>query len=154
MFLFSSIFSTEKEEFAFMGLTVSSKTIEIDVNNEKVTSIGLRYGKQTLDWRTMFTYNYHKEYQSFSAEIDKILMDKFLGTPRIRPYIGLTVGTLKLDYNAIEDTSGYYYGPTIGFIFYTTDNIDIDLSYHYYTVQEIEEAKNIKGATLSVHYFY
>ena len=65
--LFSSLFSNQKEEFSFMGLNVSSKTIDLDSNNENITSIGLRYGKQTLDWRTIFNYDYSEEYQSESA---------------------------------------------------------------------------------------
>jgi len=59
-----------------------------------------------------------------------------------------------LDYDNLVDTSGYYYGVNAGFIFYTTDYIDIDLAYHYYAAQEIEFVDKIQGATLSVHYFY
>ena len=154
MLLFSSVLSNQKEEFDFLGLTISRDTINIKLDDVQTTSIGLRYGKQTLDWRTMFTYSYQKEYQSISAEIDKILMDTLLGTPKIRPYIGFSIGAIKLDYSSLEDTSGYHYGPTAGFIFYTTDSIDIDLSYHYSTVQGMDGTDNIQGITFSVHYFY
>jgi len=83
--LFSSLFSNQTEEFGFLGLNISGKTIDLNSNNEQTTSIGLRYGKQTLDWRMMFTYDYSKEYQSFSVEIDKILLDELFGTPKVRP---------------------------------------------------------------------
>jgi len=108
--LFSSLFSKQEEEFIFLGLSMSSKIIDLNSNNEQSTSIGLRYGKQTLDWRTMFIYDYSKECQSFSVEIDKILLDELFGTPKIRPYLGATAGILKLDYDSLEDTNGYYYG--------------------------------------------
>ena len=152
--LFSSLSANQKEEFTFLGLSISGNAIDLDSNNEQIKSIGLRYGKQTLDWRTMFTYDYSKEYQSFSAEIDKIVLDELFGTPKVRPYLGISVGTLKLDYDSLLDTHGYYYGINTGFIFYATDTVDVDLAYHYYSVQKIESVDKIQGITLSIHYFY
>lgn len=157
--LFSLLFTTlfaqqDLEEFPFIGLSVSSQNIDSTLNNTRETSIGIRYGKQTQNWRTTFAYDYSKGYQSLSGEIDKILTDELFNTPKIRPFIGFSVGILKLNDDCLSDTSGYYYGGNIGLIFYTTDTMDIDLSYHYNIIQEIEDADNIHGATLSLHYFF
>jgi len=152
--LFSSLFSQEKKEFTFLGLSISKHTIEMNPDTKQVDSIGLRCGKQTLDWRTVFTYEDAEEYRSFSVEVDRILLDELFGTPKLRPYLGISAGILKLDYDSLADTSGYYYGANTGFILYTTDTVDIDLAYHYYSVQKIESIDKIEGISLSIHYFY
>ena len=150
----TQLFSQSSQKFPFIGLSASAQIIDLHSNNEQSTSIGLRYGKQTLDWRTIFSYDYSKECQTFSVEIDKILLDELFGTPKVRPYLGANVGILKLDYDSLVDTNGYYYGANTGFIFYASDNIDIDLTYHYYAVQGIESVDKKQGLTLAIHYFY
>ena len=87
-------------------------------------------------------------------EIDKILLDELFGTPKLRPYLGLSGGILKYKDDSLEDTDGFYYGGNSGFIIYLTDTIDLDLSYHYNIVQEIKTVDSIQGATFSLHYFY
>ncbi len=155
IFTLSSLFSQEAEKFPFIGLGISSQTIDINTQNNKENTISLRYGKQTLDWRTYFTYEFkNTDYQSLSVEIDKILLDELFGTPKLRPYLGLSGGILKYKDDSLEDTDGFYYGGNSGFIIYLTDTIDLDLSYHYNIVQEIKTIDSIQGATFSLHYFY
>jgi len=156
LFIFTSLAAQETEEFPFLGITVSTQSIDIEnTNNPKETSVGLRYGKQTLDWRTMLTYEFSSNgYQMFGMEIDKILMDEIMGMPEFRPYLGASVGYFKYDNDALTEDSGLYYGANTGFIIYATDNMDADLSYHYYKVNSIDELDNIQGATFSLHYFY
>lgn len=155
IFTLSSLFSQEAEKFPFIGLGISAQTIDINTQNNKENTISLRYGKQTLDWRTYFTYEFkNTDYQSLSVEIDKILLDELFGTPKLRPYLGLSGGILKYKDDSLEDTDGFYYGGNSGFIIYLTDTIDLDLSYHYNIVQEIKTIDSIQGATFSLHYFY
>ncbi|WP_295418785.1 hypothetical protein [Sulfurovum sp.] len=151
--IFTSLFSQEVEEFPFLGVTVSTQTVDLaDSKNE--TTLGIRYGKQTVDWRTMFTYCGNSSYKSFAMEIDKILMDEMFGTPKVRPYLGFSLGTIKYKDDNLADTSGYFYGGNLGLIIYASDNIDADLGYHYYKVEEFEDLDNIQGGTLALHYFY
>ena len=153
--LFSSLlFSREAEEFPFAGLAVSSQSVDIHTQKSNDTILSLRYGRQTLDWRTILSYQFGDSYKSLSVEFDKILLDELFGTPKVRPYLGLSVGTLKYKDDSLEDTSGYYYGANAGFIFYLTDRIDADLGYYYNIVQEIESLDTIRGITLSLHYFF
>ena len=155
IFTLSSLFSQEAEKFPFIGLGISAQTIDINTQNNKENTISLRYGKQTLDWRTYFTYEFkNTDYQSLSVEIDKILLDELFGTPKLRPYLGLSGGVLKYKDDSLEDTDGFYYGGNGGFIIYLTDTIDLDLNYHYNVVQEIKTLDSIQGATFSLHYFY
>jgi len=156
LFLFTSLFAQETEEFPFLGITVSTQSVDLEnLSNQKETTVGLRYGKQTLDWRTMFTYEYKSNgYKSFAMEIDKILMDDIMGMPEYRPYIGASIGTLEIENDDLTDTSGFFYGGHIGLLMYVTDNIDADLSFHYYKVKDIEGVDKIEGGTLGLHYFY
>ena len=155
IFTLSSLFSQEAEKFPFIGLGISAQTIDINIQNNNENTISLRYGKQTLDWRTSFTYEFkNTDYQSLSVEIDKILLDELFGTAKLRPYLGLSGGILKYKDDSLEDTDGFYYGGNGGFIIYLTDTIDLDLNYHYNIVQELKTIDSIQGATFSLHYFY
>jgi len=155
IFTLSLLFSQEVEKFSFAGLAISAQTIDIDTQNNNDNTISLHYGEQTLDWRTIFSYEFkNSDYQSLSVEIDKILLDELFGTPKVRPFLGLSLGVLKYKDGSLEDTDGYYYGGNAGFIIYATDNIDLDLNYHYKVVQEIGTLDSINGATFSIHYFY
>jgi hypothetical protein len=154
----SLLFSGNLEEYPFLGVTIATQTTDIangaDLDSETETSIGIRYGRQTVDWRTMFTFEYVSDiYRSFSVEIDKILMDDLFGYPEVRPYAGATVGYVTY-LAGEEDVSTYYYGANFGFIIYATDNIDADIAYHYYQIVDFDEVDSIQGASLSLHYFY
>ena len=185
--MFVSLFaSAEIEQFPFIGVTVSTHTVDINTpkksfSNDQVIT-GIRYGQQTLKWRTMLTYEFEQNgYETFTLEVDKILKDSIYGSAMLRPYAGLAFGTikyvnedLKYDLNATQvtnkkndnttdqnsddgasvDTSGYFYGLNFGFIVYVTDTLDMDLGYHYYDTIQFDNLNSIQGFSLSLHYFY
>lgn len=158
-FLFTTTFAQEElEQFPFMGLTVASHSIDFksitDTSSQDEAVLGLRYGKQTLNWRTVFTLSGNSDFQTFAVEIDKILLDDLFGTPKIRPYLGATVGYLHYDTISSLESDGFYYGGNFGFLIYATANVDIDLSYHYYKVSDLDPADTMQGANLSLHYFF
>jgi len=148
----------DTEQFPFIGITAETHSIEFNsdenVPEEKENSFGIRYGKQTRDWRTVFTFSGNNDLQNFAIEIDKILLDELFGTPKIRPYLGATLGYLHYENDYTSDNSGYYYGGNFGFLLYATDRTDVDLSYHYYNVSGLDPIDTMKGATLSLHYFF
>lgn len=152
--LFISLFAKEAEEFSFIGIGVSGQNIELSNSKGTKTTFAIKYGKQSIDYRTTFAFDYEENYQSLSMSLDKILVDTLFGTPKIRPYLGFNVGTLKYKETTLADDSGYYYGGTGGFIIYVTDNIDMDISYHYNIVQEIKGIDNIRGVSFAMHYFF
>lgn len=154
----SLLFSEKTEEYPFLGITISTQTSDIggdsDIDNQTETSIGIRYGRQTIDWRTILTFEYVSDiYRSFSVEIDKILVDDMFGYPEVRPYVGATMGIVTY-LGGDDEASTYFYGLNTGLIIYASDNIDVDLSYHYYKVTDFEELNNLQGIGLSLHYFY
>jgi hypothetical protein len=158
-FLFTTIFAQEDlEQFPFIGVTLATHSIDFnsitDASSQNETVLGLRYGKQTLDWRTVFTISGNSDFQSFAVEIDKILLDDLFGMPEIRPYLGATVGYLHYDTISSLDSDGFYYGGNFGFLIYATANIDVDLSYHYYKVSDLDPVDTMQGANLSLHYFF
>ena len=157
--LFSTIFASSKiEEFPFLGVTVATHTISLKSQANRKdpheTSLAIRYGKQTLDWRTMFTLSGNSHFQSFSMEIDKILLDDLFGMPEFRPYLGATLGYLHYEDFLTTDNDGFYYGGNVGLLIYVTDNIDADLSYHYYSIEELDTLDKMQGAELGIHFFY
>ena len=158
LFTFSVLFA-EVEEFPFIGVTISAESSDILTTTDKIdkhnnTNIGIRYGQQTVDWRSMLTYSRSSSQKLFFGEIDRILLDELFGTSMVRPFIGGVVGMAKFnDLDLIEDTS-YFYGFNVGLIIYATDDIDADIAYHYYETFDDDEIANMQGATLSLHYFY
>ena len=90
------------------------------------------------------------------------------GTAKLRPYLGAVVGYMSYDDNNLniplnldpedselyEETNGFYFGGNFGFIIYASDNVDIDISYHYYSVQNLNFLDDLHGATLAMHYFF
>jgi len=169
LLLFTLIFTSFShasalEEFPFFGISASSDEINLDDPFDKLNSkesFGLRYGKQSTEWRTMFTLQGNSDFTTFSIEMDKILMDSMFGYPEVRPYLGLNVGYIFYDVAdySYEDTvfdgdGSITYGGSFGFLFYITDNIDMDISYHYYDVPDLEPLDYMSGFSLGLHYFY
>lgn len=157
--LFTTLFAQQKnEQFPFIGATLTTHSIDLksieQTSSQNETVLGLRYGKQTMDWRTVFTLSGNNDLQTFSMEIDKILLDELFGTPKIRPYLGATIGYLHYDQNDSLDSDGFYYGGNFGFLIYTTATIDVDLSYHYHKVSGLDPLDTMQGASLSLHYFF
>lgn len=157
--LITTLFSNqEPESFSFFGLSGSQHQVSFNkdstLSGENELLLGLRYGQQTVDWRTMFTVSGKKNMADLSLEIDKILLDDIFGYPEVRPYIGLTLGYLHYNDVTIEEENGYYFGGAFGFLVYLTDNIDLDISYHYKKVSDIDFLETLKGPSIGVHYFY
>ena len=155
--LSTSIFaSSDTEEFPFIGVSISKNIISLKQNlpKENEDSFGFRYGKQSIGWRTMFSYNGNADLTNFELEVDNILDDTIDGLDTLRIYIGGIVGVI--NYPSLNKDQGYkrYFGGSVGFLFYLTDRIDLDISYHYYKVDEFEPLSRMKGASFSLHYFY
>ena len=62
----------------------------------------------------------------------------------------------KIDIDApfLESNNGFFYGANFGFLIYGTDNLDLDVSYHYYKVEGIEPIDVMQGFTFGINYFY
>jgi len=162
----TSLFGESSKDFSFMGLSVSTQSINIDPGESSWESgFAFKYGQQSLDWRTTFNLDYTTDsYYGAFVEIDKILLDDMFGTAKLRPYLGGVAGYMKVDKDELnialedselfEETNGFYFGGNFGFIIYATDNIDLDLSYHYYKVQNLDYMDDLHGASLGAHYFF
>ena len=174
IFTLSLLFSQDSQDFSFVGLSASTQKINIEPGGslwEPSGSLwepggssweggfGLKYGQQSLDMRTIFTLDYtHNSYYGASVEIDKILLDNMFGTPKLRPYLGAVVGYMRFDDDEVsrlyDDMNGFYLGGNFGFIIYAADTVDVDMSYHYYQVGNLDFLNDLHGATLAVHYFF
>ncbi|MEY3090890.1 MAG: hypothetical protein RL113_1206 [Pseudomonadota bacterium] len=145
----------EDETFAFFGLEMGHQTIITHIPHEdhKETLVGVRYGQQTLDWRTMLTVSMNSTMQNYEIEVDKILVDKLFGTSKLRPYLGISGGYLKDD-ALTADNDGLHVGVKGGFLIYGSDSVDIDLSYHYRKVTGSDALDTMQGIGLAVHYFF
>jgi len=173
IFIFHTAFA-KQPQFGFVGLIGSYDTVSLDsdvqMGDADETTFGLRFGKQTQDYRTVFTLSGNDTYQSIAVEADIFLVDDMFGVPEVRPYLGATLGYMYYDDDTLNtytqsiagDTNstssskndGAYYGINFGFVFYATDTVDLDLSYHYYIVDSIDPLDAMHGVSFALHYFY
>jgi len=164
----TSLFGESTQNFSFVGLSASTQNINPDPGDSSWEGgFALSYGQQSLDWRTMFSLDYNSNsYYGAFVEVDKILLDDMFGTAKLRPYLGGVAGYMNFDTDELnipseledselyEETNGFYFGGNFGFIIYATDNIDVDISYHYYKVQNLDFLDDLHGASLGAHYFF
>ena len=184
VFLFSTLFAKEPSfpfiGLSFSADTVNLLPIVTAAPNRlknpasvEQDTLGLQYGMQTLDYRTTFTASSNSDYKSFDVEVDYIPFDAMFGMPEIRPYIGATLGYISYDkalitrYNenrieanlaqdkntTISSRDGYY-GINVGLLFYITEDIDLDINYHYHVLDRLTPLDNMQGVKFSLHYFY
>lgn len=161
-----------------MSSATDKPNIPNNPSSQKENTIGVQYGVQTQTVRTTFTAEGNSDFQSMDAEVDYIFMDSMFGTAKIRPYIGGTLGYIRYDEtvikkyndnkikyeiannpnvgenNATVSNRNGYYGLDLGMLFYLTDSIDLDVSYHYYFMDRLVPLDTMNGATFSLHYFY
>ena len=159
LLFFTSINANSLQEYSFVGISVISENAGFNAEDERrETGLSLRYGQQTQEWRTTFSLEHHKDlYNSLAVEVDKILLDDMFGTAMIRPYLGLGVGYMRVDdalNNTYGQSNGFYYGGRFGFIFYTSDDMDVDIGYRYYKVTNLDYLDDLHGASLAIHYFF
>jgi hypothetical protein len=153
-----SILNADKlEEFPFVGLAVTTHSLDLPNTSNSddpiKSTVGLRWGQQSVDWRTLFNLQYQDSgVSSFSMEIDRVLIEDTL----LRPYIGGNLGMISYSNtdNIDSSESGFYWGITAGILMYASDNIDIDISLYHYNVEELDTLYHIQGASIAVHYFY
>jgi len=150
VFMFSSL-SFGETKYPFWGIIGYSS----DVNGKQGGVVGLRYGQQSKDWRTSFTLETrYNGYQLFTAQVDRTLLYS-LATPKLRLYAGLIAGAVAQEDEAGgDDNLGYSYGVSAGFMFYLSDNIDLDLGYRYMKVTELDNIDDISSASFAIHYFF
>jgi opacity protein-like surface antigen len=140
------------DKYPFFGISINSA----DINDDRINTIGLRYGQQTQDWRTTFTLE-HREHgrQSLIVQMDKTLLHS-IGTSKLRAYTGLAIGAMSQQRSDKDSKDiGYVYGATVGMMYYVSDTIDLDLSYRYLkTDDNIDSVNDFNSATLGIHYFF
>jgi|GEM_PF-995926 len=152
------LFGDGEYNYSFFGVGVTNETIKTDPKIKSKKGYSLRYGQQTVDWRTTLNFDQVKSYNhQYQMSIDNFLTDTLFGTPKIRPYLGATAGKVYFDkthLTASQEYSDTFLGARGGFVIYTTDLLDSDIGAYYYHPQNIKEVDKLYGVSISLHYFY
>jgi opacity protein-like surface antigen len=147
-----------EDYFSFIGLNTGYKQVQLDsaynMEDTAYTTVSLRIGTQTRKWRASFSMENGNKYRAFDVNFDVIPFDELFGTPKIRPYIGLSTTLLSYDNESLPETDGYGFGGNLGLIFYAGENVDVDIAYQYSTINNIEGVNDMQGVRLGIHYFY
>jgi len=148
------------ENFGFIGVGLGYQQVDPGIFEQDYTTFGIRVGQQNQEWRTTFGFEYETDFSTVFLEADYIFLDEMFGTPKLRPYLGMNINYIDynnfFDYtkNITIDEDGYSIGVNLGLIIYAGDRVDVDIGYHYNSVQGMDPVDVLQGVTLSIHYFY
>ena len=149
-------------EGPFVGLEGSAViSSEADSKSSSGMSLGLRFGAQNTEWRTMAIlekYSNDTDYNDYLRGLlqldyyflgnDNLMIDTFA----LRPYAGLNAGGLSLD-TAKENVKTLTYGGQVGATMGVTSNIDLDVGYRY-NVTTSDLVDHTSNLVVGVHYKY
>ena len=141
--------------YSFMGIQADASIPSSDV----IPTVGIKYGKQSRNARTAFSYNFGEDaknrYQTIIVQIDTgIFKEKVKDFP-LKPYAGVSVGVMQHDDKQISRRDrGYLYGLNTGLAYILNDKIDLDFGYRFMRTEKLSNVNDISDITLSMHYFY
>lgn len=149
--LLSSLSFAEKS-YSFLG----AQTSYLNYENGSAPSVGLKYGIQRGMWRSSLNLDYatksNEKLTSFIIQIDKGIMKSLTKKSSFKPHIGFSLGMVQHKKDISE--TGYGIGLNTGVTYLLNKNIDLDLSYRYFSVSSIQNLKSLNSLTFSLHYFY
>lgn len=147
---------TAEDLYTLIGI----QTSVISDNDKYIPTIGIKYGVQDNNWRTVVGINYGKisntSYYNMVFDVDKGIFNNLLKNSPIKPYAGLSFSLInKKDTDAKEANKdlGYGYGGKLGLVYIASNILDIDLSYKYMILEKLKNKDN-QSLNLSIHYFY
>jgi opacity protein-like surface antigen len=154
--LLTSAIHADNKIYSFMGIQTSASKFE-DVTTP---TIGIKYGKQSENMRTSFSYNYGAKdsnyYQTLLVQIDTGILTNRFREMALKPYVGATIGVMQQNDDSLVPTRdrGYVYGVNTGLTYILNDSIDLDLGYRFLKTSKLENIDKINDLTFSMHYFY
>jgi len=124
-------------------------------------SLGLRFGAQNLEWRTMAILekfsskgedNHYLrgilQLDYYFLGMDNLMIDSYA----IRPYAGINAGALSLD-TSTKNVKTVTYGGQIGATMNVTQSIDLDVGYRY-NLTTSDLIDHTHGLAVGLHYKY
>ena len=158
IFLFSILFLTniaqaDEKLYSFIGVQTSATNYD----GKNTPTLGLRYGKQSQNFRTSFSYNYGKHskdsYHTLLLEMDSGIFSETFSSSLFRPYLGGAVGMIE-HINSKDNDRGYLFGINTGLTYLFNENIDFDLNYRFLRSAKLKDLDTINELTFAMHYFY
>ena len=149
-------------EGPFVGIEGSAVLAsEAEGRSNSGFSLGLRFGAQNLEWRTMAIlekFGSDEDYNNYVRGLlqldyyflgmDSLMIDSYA----IRPYAGFNAGGISLD-TETQNVKAITYGAQIGATMNVTTNIDLDVGYRY-NLTTSDVIDHTSGIAVGVHYKY
>jgi len=141
-----------EENYTFIGLETSF----VKYKNVSSPSVGLKYGVQNKMWRSSLSLEYAKDGQdsltSFIFQADRGILKNNVKDSNFKPHIGFSVASIQHKNSKTE--RGFGYGVNTGVTYLLNQKVDLDLTYRYMKVNQIDALDSINNLNLSLHYFY
>ena len=151
LLLLTSITIAE-ESYTFIGVNTSL----IKHNSVSSSSIGLKYGVQNKMWRSSLNLEYAKDGQdtltSFIFQADKGIFKNSVKHLNLKPHVGFSLASIQ--HKNTKTERGFGYGINTGVTYLLNQKTDLDLTYRYMKVNQIDALNSINSLNLSLHYFY
>ena len=149
--LLTSLSFAEKS-YSFFG----AETSFINYDSISSPSLGLKYGIQRGMWRSSINLDYAStgkdKLSSLIIQIDKGILKSITKDSPFKPHAGFSLGVLQHK-NAVTD-KGYGLGLNTGVTYLLSDQIDLDLSYRFFSTSKMNNIASLNSLNLSLHYFY
>jgi opacity protein-like surface antigen len=149
-------------EGPFVGIEGSAIfASEAEGKSNSGMSLGLRFGAQNIEWRTMAIlekFGSDDDYNNYIRGLlqidyyflgmDNLMIDSYA----LRPYAGINAGAMSLD-TETENIKSLVYGGQIGATMNVTQNIDLDVGYRY-SLSSSDKIDHTSGIAIGLHYKY
>ena len=149
LFISSSFAETS---YTFIG----GQTSFLKYNDNSAPSIGLKYGIQRGMWRTSINLEHSKssnnKLNALIFQVDRGIFKQATKNSNFKPHVGFSVGMLQ--HKSETTNKGSAIGLNTGATYLLNNNIDLDLSYRYLAISQIDDLNSVHNLTLSLHYFY
>ena len=147
----------------FIGVEAGAAFVQGDTalepNHEGTSaSIGIRFGAQNQQWRSMLIVDYsnntddNQKYERGMIQVDYFIPIWQMGNAAFKPYVGINGGYMNYESTGIDE-SGFTYGAQIGFTAGVSDTIDLDVAYRY-SVASPDAIDNIGNVVVGINYLY
>ena len=152
IFFLTNIIQANEKLYSFIGVQTSATNYD----GKNTPTLGLRYGKQSQNFRTLFSYNYGKHskdsYHTLLIEMDRGIFKEAFSESLFKPYIGGALGIIQ--HSNRKDDRGYLYGVNTGLTYLYNEDVDFDINYRFLKSTKLKDLDTINELTFAMHYFY
>jgi hypothetical protein len=152
LFITTVFLEADNKSYSFVGVETSLSLYD-DIS---APSFGIKYGKQGDMLRTTIelshAQNGQNKLETLMMEVDRGILTSLFQKSPIQPYVGVNYGFIQ--HNNNQKDRGYLYGLSLGVSYILSHSMDLNLASQLLKTSKMNDIKDLKNISLSLHYFY